>query len=670
MSRDHDRSLPKPPGIVALGAREAELLGMSAPITRRDFVGSSLLGSGAALLASVSPGTMRAAQAQTTGAAMTGLTAEWTGPGGIGDYANANGNTHEVLNAAHGNVRNHEMDKAIDSAQDTGETFDLLVVGCGLSGLAASYLYHSKRRNASILALDQHPMFGGEAKQNEFEVDGTHLWAPQGSTGMPGPFALTRQLGMFSELYADIGMPMEYLFQDAKNVSTPNLKVPNDLWYPMHFNWSQADVGYYFESKGWVKNMWADGLTNAPYSDADRVAFLRADNYRAYEKRKDWMEWLDGMTYQDFLRKEIKVDSAAFEKYIAPVAASMGCGLGPDVISAKQAYNFGMPGTIPHVSNLVPGIEVVGRQQEQLKLATLPGGNAGLARRLVQKMIPGAFRNGTLQECLLGRMNTEAFDRKNQPVRMRLSSTVIAIQHDGDPDKAKHVWVVYARGGQLYKVRGKSVVVCGQQHVNRHICRDLPKPYLEAMGTFHHAPMLTINVALRNWRFLDKLGVASVRWFEGFGWWTGLRRNVLVNGKETMPLDPNKPVVLTQYNPFLLPGLPHAQQCTAARMQLFGLSYAEIEASVRTQFTKLFGAAGFDAKRDIAGITTNRWGHAYVATQPGFFFGSNGGPAPRELMRQGYRRINFGHSELLGMQTWHNAFEEGERAARQALKLG
>jgi spermidine dehydrogenase len=133
------------------------------------------------------------------------------------------------------------------------------------------------------------------------------------------------------------------------------------------------------------------------------------------------------------------------------------------------------------------------------------------------------------------------------------------------------------------------------------------------MQGFHHAPMLTVNVALRNWRFLDKLGISCARWFEGFGWWTGLRRNVIIDGKETMPLDPNKPVVLTQYNPFLLPGLPFPQQCTTARMQLFGMSYSEIEAAVRAQFTKMFSSAGFDAARDIAGITTNRWGHAYNA---------------------------------------------------------
>ena len=212
-------------------------------------------------------------------------------------------------------------------------------------------------------------------------------------------------------------------------------------------------------------------------------------------------------------------------------------------------------------------------------------------------------------------------------------------------------------------------ILCGQQHANRHICRDIAPDYREAMNHFHHAPMLTVNVALRNWKFLDRLGIASARWFEGFGWWTSLRRNLEIPGQTTQPLDPAKPVVLTMYNPFPLPGVPFPQQCTAARMQMFGLSYADIEQAVTAQFTKMFADAGFDARRDIAGIITNRWGHAYVVDPPGFFYGKNGAPAPKDVIRQRFHRISFGHSELSGAQMWETAAEEGERAGLQALEV-
>jgi len=115
--------------------------------------------------------------------------------------------------------------------------------------------------------------------------------------------------------------------------------------------------------------------------------------------------------------------------------------------------------------------------------------------------------------------------------------------------------------------------------------------------------------------------------------------------------------------------VPFPQQCTAARMQLFGMSYAQIEAAVRERFTTMFGDYGFNAERDIAGIITNRWGHAYVVDPPGFFFGKDGKPAPKDVLRKRFSRLAFGHSELSGAQMWETAAEEGERAGRQILEI-
>lgn len=666
MNRDNESPLPRPDGIPRLSSREADLLGMNRSITRRDFAGSALLGSGAALLGAVAPGAIKTAQAQTVNIPLTGLDTKWTGPGGIGDYANSNGNTHEVLNAAHGHIRNSDLDARLVAATDTGESFDLLVVGAGISGLATAYTYNKRRAKSPVLVLDQHPVFGGEAKQNEFEVDGVHLWAPQGSTGMVFPLNRAKEYNFFSEFYNELDFPREFEFQEPRNLSSKDLLVPGDMWGPMHIQWEAADVGYFFESQGFVRNMWRDGLRRTTLTDKERLDFMTAELFRTPNRRADWEPWLDSMTYSQYLRGELGIDSPAFERYISPVIAAMGCGLGADVVSAYSAFNFMAPGPVSQGRDLARGLA---DPADQVYLVTLPGGNGSIARRLVQKMIPGAFTGKRLTELLLDRINFGALDQASNPVRIRLSSTVIAVKHDGDPAKAKRVTVWYERGGRLYKTSAKGVVMAGQQHVNRHICKDVTAAHREAMGAFHHAPILTVNVALRNWRFLDKLGISCARWFEGFGWWTGLRRNVLLDGKETMPLDPGKPVVLTQYNPFLLPGLPFAQQCTSARMQLFGLTYAEIESAVRAQFTKMFSSAGFDAARDIAGITTNRWGHAYVVAPPGFFFGKGGQPAPKELLRKPFHRIAFSHSELAGLQMWETAADEGQRAATQMLEV-
>jgi spermidine dehydrogenase len=148
-----------------------------------------------------------------------------------------------------------------------------------------------------------------------------------------------------------------------------------------------------------------------------------------------------------------------------------------------------------------------------------------------------------------------------------------------------------------------------------------------------------------------------------------LRRQMIIDGKEPMPLDPNKPIVLNMYIPFLNPGLPLAEQCVASRMQLFGMAYKDIEQGILAQLTKMFAASGFNAKRDVAGIIANRWGHAYAVAGPGFHTGRNGRPAPSSVIRKRHGRISFGHSELVGAQLMQPAMEEGERAANQVLEV-
>ena len=636
--------------------------------TRSDFVGGSLIGAGAALLGMASPAAIRSAQAQTSPAPMTGLGPDWTGPGGIGDYAHSNGNTHTVVNAAHAGVRNQQWDSMLRAAKDTGEHPDVIVVGCGMSGLSAAWAYRKGRPSGSVLMLDQHPIFGGEAKQNEFDVDGYHLTAPQGATGIVVPFNKAKTAGMWSHFAQDLGWPEEFVYQKPTGLAKPIL-VPEDAWTPMHVGWERSDTGFYYEGHGWVKNPWRDGFKNAPISEGARKALVDLDLYRTPPRRDDWESWLDSMTYQQFLTDVAGVDPSVLPdvlKYLNPVTAAMGCGLGADVISAYSAYNFLQPGVNGYYRYQNGGADPT----DEVYLASFPGGHAGTARHFLKKILPAALKGEyRMADILNSPVQWDQLDRVGEPVRMRLSSTVVSVIHEGSPESATGVVVTYLRDGKLFKVRAKAAVLCGQQHANRHICKDISPAYREAMNAFHHAPMLTVNVAVRNWKFLENLGIASARWFEGFGWWISLRRNLEIPGQVTQPLDPSKPTVLTMYNPFPLPGVPFPQQCTAARMQLFGMSYAHIEASVRERFTTLFADHGFNADRDIAGIITNRWGHAYVVDPPGFFYGKDGKPAPKDVLRKRFGRLAFGHSELSGAQMWETAAEEGERAGQQILEV-
>ena len=640
-------------------------------ISRRDFVGGTLIGSGVALLTALAPRWATAKGGanlppefpQSIAAPLNTLDASWTGPGGVGSYAKANGNTHDVVNAAH-TFRNRDFDTQLANAEATGEHFDLVIVGAGFAGISAAYTYLKSKPEARILILENHAMFGGEARQNEFEVDGYRLWGPQGSNGAVWPLDGAKKIGMYSDLWAELDLPTELEWQQANN---SDLKIPKDIYSPMHLTWEETDLGWFHDETGMAVNPWSNRFRDVPLDDKTKNDLIWMELYRQPQEREDWAQWLDSMTYKEFMKNEMGIDNEFIDEYLNPFAAAMGCGLGTDVISAYQAFNF-----------IQPGVNQYGRQfgigdpTDYVYLASFPGGNTGILRHLVHRIIPNVFGDAeSLTEIISNPVNFAALDGAAQAVKMRLGSLVVNVHHEGPAESAEKVQITYLNDEKMHQVTADRVVMAGQQHLNKRVVTDLPEAYRAAMDEFKHSPMLTVNVALRNWKFMDNMGVASVRWFGDNmgGWFTSLRKQMVLDGEEPMPLDPEKPTVLTLYNSFCTPGLPLHEQTVAARMQLFSLSYADVENEIRSQFTKMFGPGGFDADRDIAGITLNRQGHAYLVTPPGFFFGKDGNPPPSDVIRKPYGRIAFAHSELMGYQMWEGAAHEGDRAAKQMLQI-
>ncbi len=83
----------------------------------------------------------------------------------------------------------------------------------------------------------------------------------------------------------------------------------------------------------------------------------------------------------------------------------------------------------------------------------------------------------------------------------------------------------------------------------------------------------------------------------------------------------------------------------------------------------MFAPGGFDPRRDIAGIILNRWGHAYVNPQPGFLFGVNGNPAPRDVLRNLHGRIAFANTDLARASDHRDSIREADGAVQQLVNL-
>lgn len=631
------------PGLLGTEARS---LGLQSAITRRDFIGSTLIGSGAMLLGAAAP------------AFAQGLTSAWNGYAGIGDYSRSNGNIASVVNAAHG-IRDGIYEARIDSAPQIDELYDLIIVGGGFAGLIAAYEFRKARPRSRCLVLDNHPVFGGEAKQNQMLVNGVMLTGPQGSNDavIPGP---DNNYAHVAALWDEIGMPRSYDFV-APTGTAASLKFARDHYDPMFWNEDASTLGYYFDKpfaskRAWVIDPWSDDLRRAPISTETRRSWLQWKKHTPVLTHGDEVStdrWLDSMSYGDLIVRELGLSKDVF-RLSDPLVATGDYGVSSDVVSAYGAKLLGLPGT---------GENIIGDD-----VFSFPGGNAAILRHIVKAMLPDAI-SGTCSfaDVLYAPIDFNALDRP-QHTRIRLGATVVAVRHDGKPETASGVNVTYVVGDQLARVRGKTAIVAAGGWIARRIVRDLPPPFVAAYARFHHGPILVANVAVRNWKAFAKLGISAAHWFDGFGFFVNVRQPMKINGIP-VPLDPSQPAMLTLYVGFPQSGVPIDAQTSAARGRLFATSYADFELQIRKQLQQMLGDSGFNARRDIAGVVINRWGHAYIAPQPGFYFGTPANPAPLEVIRERHGRIAFGHSELSGRQSWGRAAQESRRALKQVLEV-
>ncbi len=629
------------------------ILGMEKSITRRDFLGTALLASGSALLAGLTPAELLAAQGQEN---------DFTGYGGFGEYSTSNGNTWDVLQAGHA-IRDRLYDPLPAGIIDTGEIYDCVIVGGGISGLAAALFFQREAGPAmKCLILENHPIFGGEAKQNEFLVEGKRLIAHQGSA----IYQIQYPHSFLAQFYESIGLQAPKLTYQKWTGRDPEFPLSNTPYQAVGLEHGQ--YGFWFGARFnqkpgmWVMDPRGKNLQGAPISNATRIEWLRwlksetAAGTKFEHPKVEGDEisrYLDSITLEQHYMERFHLSRETVRGFLSPVEGG-GSGLGPDALSAYADYAFEMLHPLPE--------EEGGSDQ------MFPGGNATIARLMVKTLIPAAIDGPhSVEGVCRNRVNFAALDLAGTPARIRLSSTVVNVAHDGKAGEASSVSIVYSKQGKLYRVKARSVVMAGGCWTTKHIVKDLPETMRAAYGQFYRSPCMMVNVAVRNWRYLYKMGMTGCRWFEGLGNYLEVRKLALT-GVEDPTISPDSPVVLSLKVLYSYPGASTEEQGNRGRGELLGTSFRDYERQVREQFSEMFSAGGFDAKRDIAGIILNRWGHAYLSPQPGFFFGNNGQPAAREIIRRApYGRIAFANTDLAGAMDHRYSILEAKRAVGQLL---
>jgi spermidine dehydrogenase len=642
-------------------------------ITRRDFLGSTLLASGAALLEGLSPAQLLAANDKANGQAHDQVNDEWTGFGGVGEYKNSNGNTFEVLQAGH-RMRDGAYRPLPGDTIDTGELFDCVIVGGGISGLAAALFFlRQAGPGKTCLILENHPIFGGEAKLNAFDVDGKRLIAHQGSAIYLVPY----RHSFIGRFYDSIGLHTPKLSYQKWSGGDAEMTLGRTPYDSAGLGTGQ--YGFWFGAKfGQKPGMWlvdpvGKQMQGAPVTENTRKELARWFSGKAAEQAKfqgpnyegdEISRRLDAITLEQHFIERFGLSQETIRTFLSPVEGG-GSGLGPDALSAYCDYAADM---------LHPMDDGSGDAVQMF-----PGGNTTIARLMVKALIPAAIDGpGTVEAVSRNTVNFAALDVAGAAARVRLPATVVDVRHgaagstDGpgsvhDAEKSEYVSIAYAKDGKVFRLKARSVVMAGGSWTTKHIIGDLPAAQRNAYAKFYRSPCMMANVAVRNWRFLYKMGISGCRWFEGTGNYMDVRRMATV-GLDDSTINPDSPVVLSVKVLYAYPGMPTEDQGHRGRAEMLTTSFREYEQRIREQFMAMFAHAGFDNRRDVAGMVLNRWGHAYLNPQPGFFFGKDGKPAPREVLRDApFGRIAFANTDLAGAMDHRYSILEAQRAIGQLL---
>jgi len=566
---------------------------MGCPITRRDFLNGVAIGAGGL----VASDPMLAA-----------LLSEETAPEKAPGYyppalTGMRGNHDGTFTYAH-KLRDGKRWDATGGATETGETYDLVVVGGGISGLAAAYFYRkSAGKNARILVLDNHDDFGGHAKRNEFQAGGRMLLSYGGTQSIESPGSYS---AVAKGLLAELGIQTERFYKAYDR----NL-------------YSSLGTAAFFDKEtfradrlvtGMNAKPWPEFLAQAPLSDV-----VRRDIARVYTEKVDYLPGLSQeeklaklgkISYADYLVKHCKLTREALP-FFQTFTHDLFC-VGIDAVSARACYEAGDD----YQSFTYAGFDGLGlaeQEKEEPYIFHFPDGNASVARLLVRALIPDAVPGDTMEDVISARANYSKLDEENSAVRIRLNSTVVHVQHAKGAKSGGEVVIAYVRGGKLANVQAKKCVLACYNGMIPYICPELSEKQKEALSYLVKAPLVYTHVALRNWTAFHKLGVHHIVAPGGYHTYTALDFPVSL-GTYKFSSDPQEPVVLFMLRTPCRPGLAPRDQHRAGRVELMQTPFETFERNIRDQLARMLGGAGFDAARDIEGITVNRWAHGYAFT--------------------------------------------------------
>jgi len=648
-----------------LGDSRDRELGMHRSITRRDFINGVALTAGAAMM----PWHLLAETADAEKGnsyyppALTGLRGSHPGS----------------FETAH-SMRDGTFWDSAGKPEDTGETYDLIIVGGGISGLSAAHFYRKANPKARILILDNHDDFGGHAKRNEFRVGNSFRLGFGGTFSIesPAPYSAVAK-GVIEELGINVPSYSKYFDKDVYRARglRPNIFFDKETFGAdkMVVNFSPRGGGE-SEDKGkssakLLKLFWQE----APISDQ-----AKRDLKSLLEEPKDYFPGLSSdekkaklarISYANYLKDVARVHEDIVKLYQALPHGLFGVGI--DAVSAQDAWGLELPGFKGLKLDPAPGKgmnrDAIPDEEADKYFFHFPDGNATIARLLVRRLIPDAVPGSSLGDVILAKADYSKLDDPASLVRIRLNSTAVRVKHLGDAASATEVEVAYARAGKTLTAKAKNAVLACWHVVIPYICEELPDKQKQALSSAQKVPLLYTNVAIRNWTAFEKVAASSIYAPGMYHTYVNLDLPVRIGGYECAR-KPEEPIVVHMMKAACQPGLPARKQHSAGRIELYTTDFETIERSVRDQLSRMLGAGGFDSARDIAAITVNRWPHGYSYEYNSLFdsFWLEGGETPCEVARKPFGRIAIANSDAGAYAYTDEAINQAYRAVNEITK--
>ncbi len=544
---------------------------------------------------------------------------------------------------------------------------DLVVVGAGLSGLTAAWLYRQHAgRPVRILLLDALDEVGGHARRNEFvsrsgkrlvgyggsqSLDTPGLWSPAATSVLAG---VGIDLARFKSEFFDAGWRERMgLTQRADYFAAANRLVrraPGEApaeWLPRTPLSAVAQAG--------LQRLWGTPVNVLPA--------LRGGPLRVR---------LAAMSYRSFLLGPWRLPAEAVDFYAHATAGYFGVGI--EATTALDAWAAGLPG----FGGLALGDGVDARLSpsgRQLKAGEddyvyhFPDGNHGVARALLRALRPELVPGQGMETLSSAAVDPARFDDPGAAVRLRLRSTVTGLRHLGPPRSADLAELRYTdAAGRTRAVRARHVVLACWHRAIARLTDELPAAQVKALQDQVKVPLVYATVLLNNWRAWQRAGLAAIGTPDGF--WQDVALDFPVSlGELKFPQSADEPILL-HLGRVCVPfdGRDPRTQSAAGRRDLLAMPFERFERETVALLEGALGAYGFDTARDLEALTVNRWAHGYTYEymRPWDRYWP-AGPLPAFTARRGWGRVAIAGSDSGAFAYAHSAFDQATRAVQELL---